>query len=112
MVWGAIRSDKVRLLIRCGEIVDSRGYQRVLQQALPQIYSSRYLFQHDGAPSHRSVDSEHKMNLKLLLVVVIFLKLIQEIVYYFVRTSLHGTVYIFSGNSNLLGFLFWKLSHI
>ena len=65
MVWGAIRSDGVRLLIRCGEIVDSREYQRVLQQALPQIYSSRYLFQHDGAPSHRSA-STNDFNVRML----------------------------------------------
>ena len=54
MLWGAIRGDGKRLLMRCEKNVDSLEYQRILGLALPVMYSSRYVFQHDGAPSHRS----------------------------------------------------------
>lgn len=54
MVWGAIRGDGTRTLIRCDGNVDSFEYQRLLNLALPTIYTSRNLFQHDGASCHRS----------------------------------------------------------
>ncbi len=54
MVWGAVRGDGYRLLIRCENNVDSCEYQRILSVAFPVICSSRTLFQHDGAPAHRS----------------------------------------------------------
>ena len=54
MVWGAIRGDGKRLLIRCERNVDSIEYQRILRLALPEMYSSRHMLQHDGASSHRS----------------------------------------------------------
>jgi hypothetical protein len=54
MVWGAIRGDGKRVLIRCERNVDSFEYQRILGLALPSIYTTRCLFQQDGASSHRS----------------------------------------------------------
>lgn len=54
MVWGAIRGDGLRILSRCEKNVDSSEYQRVLNAAFPIICSPRTLFQHDGAPAHRS----------------------------------------------------------
>ena len=57
MVWGAVRFDGKRVLCRCNGNVDSFEYQRILRGALPQIYTTRYLFQHDGAPCHRSAST-------------------------------------------------------
>lgn len=54
MVWGAIRFDGRRLLLRCDAKVNSIEYIRILSEGLPQIYHSRYLLQQDGAPAHRS----------------------------------------------------------
>ena len=54
MIWGAIRGDGKRLLIRCERNVDSIEYRRILGLALPVMYSPRHLFQHDGASCHRS----------------------------------------------------------
>ena len=57
MAWGAIRNDGRRILIRCIGNVDSVEYQRILRRAKAQIYSTRYIFQHDGAPAHRSAST-------------------------------------------------------
>jgi transposase len=54
MVWGAIRGDGKRILVRCERNVDSFEYQRIFGLALPSLCTSRYLFQQDGASSHRS----------------------------------------------------------
>ena len=54
MVWGAIRGDGNRVLVRCERNVDSQEYQRVLSVGLPHIYESGHAFQQDGAPAHRS----------------------------------------------------------
>ena len=52
MLWGAIRSDGRRVLLRCNKNVDQWYYQSLLNQGLPSIYTTRYFFQHDGASSH------------------------------------------------------------
>lgn len=57
MVWGAIRSDGFRTLIRCEKNVDSLEYQRILDVALPRIMTGRTLFQQDGASCHRSAST-------------------------------------------------------
>ena len=54
MVWGAVRADGSRVLVRCDRNVDSREYQRVLNIALPHIYHPGYALQQYGAPTHRS----------------------------------------------------------
>lgn len=54
MVWGAIRGDGKRTLILCPDNVDSIAYQTILNEGLPHIYSSRYVFQQDGASCHTS----------------------------------------------------------
>lgn len=54
MVWGAIRGDGSRVLVRCEGNVDSREYQRILRVSLPHIYQPGHAFQQDGAPAHRS----------------------------------------------------------
>jgi len=57
MVWGAIRADGRRAIFKCGNSVDSREYQRILSEAIPQIYSSRYVLMHDGATCHTSAST-------------------------------------------------------
>lgn len=54
MIWGAIRGDGNRVLVRCKKNVDSSEYQRVLNDALPHIYSPGNVLQQDGAPAHTS----------------------------------------------------------
>ena len=57
MVWGAIRKDGKRCLIRVAKNVDSNEYQQILTAALSQVYSSRFFFQQDGASAHTSVST-------------------------------------------------------
>ena len=66
MVWGAIRGDGRRILIRCEGNVDSQEYQRILSVALPSIYTSRHRFQHDGAASHRSASTTRFLDQKAI----------------------------------------------
>jgi len=54
MIWGAIRGDGNRVLVRCKKNVDSSEYQRVLNDALSHIYSPGNVLQQDGAPAHTS----------------------------------------------------------
>ena len=54
MVWGAIRGDGARVIVRCNRNVDSLEYQRVLRVGLPHVYCPGCAFQQDGAPAHRS----------------------------------------------------------
>lgn len=52
IVWGAIRGDGKKVLVRCIGNINADEYQRVLQIGLPQIYTTRYIFQQDGATCH------------------------------------------------------------
>lgn len=52
MVWGAIRGDGKKVLVRCENSVNAFAYQRILDEALPKIYSTRYILQQDGATCH------------------------------------------------------------
>ena len=52
MVWGAIRHDGKRVIVKCNESVDAYEYQRILDEGLPRIYTTRYIFQQDGATCH------------------------------------------------------------
>ena len=58
MVWGAIRGDGHRTLVRCSKNVDSIEYQRILSIGLLQMCNGRTIFQHDGAPTHRSQSTQ------------------------------------------------------
>jgi transposase len=57
MVWGAIRSDGRRMLIKCESNVDSVEYQRILSLARSHIYTRRFILQQDGASSHTSAST-------------------------------------------------------
>lgn len=52
MVWGAVRGDGKRILLKCDGNVDAHEYQRILGIALPKIYNTRYFLQQDGASCH------------------------------------------------------------
>ena len=58
MLWGAIRDDGQRTLLRCLSTADSQEYQRLLKNAIPKIYNSRKLLQQDGATCHRSASTK------------------------------------------------------
>ena len=52
MVWGAIRGDGKCVIHKCDQNVNQYYYQAILDQHLPNIYTTRYIFQQDGAPCH------------------------------------------------------------
>jgi len=54
MVWGAIKEDGTRILIRCPDRMNSAGYAEVLQKGLLPIYEQQIIFQQVGAPCHKS----------------------------------------------------------
>lgn len=54
MVWGAIKGDGSRILIKCPMPMNSVNYQRVLDQGLSNIYEDGNIFMQDGAPCHTS----------------------------------------------------------
>jgi len=54
MVWGAIKGDGSRMLIRCPDRLDSVSYQSVLDCGLTGLLDDESIFMHDGAPCHRS----------------------------------------------------------
>lgn len=57
MLWGAIRSDGKRVLVRLDGNIDSLAYQRVIEENLFKIYNSRFIFQQDGASCHTSAST-------------------------------------------------------
>lgn len=54
IVWGAIKSDGKRVLVKAQETINSTEYQRLLSSGLMPLLDSSSIFQQDGAPSHRS----------------------------------------------------------
>lgn len=68
MLWGAIRADGKKVLIRCNGNVDSIEYQNVLTKGLPIIYNSRYVFQQDGARCHTSASTNAYLQKKCIRV--------------------------------------------
>ena len=69
MVWGAIRGDGIRVLVKSEKNVDSHEYQRILDVSLPHIYTPSCILQQDGAPAHRSVSTKkyfHENNITVL----------------------------------------------
>ena len=54
MVWGGIRYDGKRILIKCENSVDSYECKRILEKVLPFIYNACFIFQLDGATCHTS----------------------------------------------------------
>lgn len=54
LIWGAIRGDGERILIRCPIRLDSSAYQLVLEEGLQDMYVDNSCFMQDGAPCHTS----------------------------------------------------------
>jgi len=54
MVWGAIKSDSSRILVRYPRRLNSTSYQDVLDPGLFQIYDSNSVFVQDNAHCHKS----------------------------------------------------------
>jgi len=59
MVWGAIKGNGDRKLIKCEGNVDSTEYQRILTSGLLPLLERDEFLQQDGAPCHRSKSTQH-----------------------------------------------------
>ena len=57
IVWRTYRGDGKRFLKRLVKNEDSNEYQQILTATLPQVYSSRFFFEQDGASAHTSVST-------------------------------------------------------
>lgn len=66
MVWGAIRGDGKRVIYKCDQNVDQYYYQALLDKALPNIYTTRFIFQQDGATCHTARSSINYLTNKLV----------------------------------------------
>jgi len=58
LVWGAIKEDGTRILLRCPPILNSAAYQCILDEGLQHIYGRDSVLMHDGAPCHRSFSTQ------------------------------------------------------
>ena len=56
-VWGAIKWDGSKTIALCPTTVNSSDYQNILSSFLPDLYNSKSIFMHDGAPCHRSTST-------------------------------------------------------
>jgi hypothetical protein len=54
LVWGFIKGDGSRMLVKCPTRLDSVGYQAVLKQGLLGLYENDSIFMQDGVPCHNS----------------------------------------------------------
>jgi len=54
MVWGAIKGDGSRVLVRCPKTLNSCAYQKVLNSGLFQLCGPLSVFVQDNAPCHKS----------------------------------------------------------
>jgi len=54
MVWGAIKKDGTKILIRFPDPLNSNGYMDMLNKGLLPIYDRNDIFQQDNVPCHKS----------------------------------------------------------
>lgn len=54
LVWGAIKGDGTRVIVKCPKTLNSENYANILEQGLPSIYNSENIFMQDGARCHTS----------------------------------------------------------
>ena len=59
-----LAADGCKVLLKCEDSVDQNEYQRLLLNGLPQIYSTRYIIKHDGAPCHRACSTTEYLRQK------------------------------------------------
>ena len=64
MVWGAIKADGSRALIKCPITLNSSAYQVVLENRLAQVYDANNTFMQDNAPCHKSASTLAYFELK------------------------------------------------
>ena len=57
MLWGAIKGDGSRVLIKCPRTLNSSGYQTVLDEGLTPLYDASNIFMQDNAPCHKSAST-------------------------------------------------------
>ena len=62
LVWGAIKGDGYRILIRCHVRLDSNAYHAVLDAGLQDLLEGDSIFMHDGAPCHRSLSTRNYLD--------------------------------------------------
>jgi len=70
MVWGGIKGDGTKTLVKCPHRLDSNAYQSVLEQGLFSIYDSQSVFMQDGAPCHKSRSTLQFLDRKNVCVMV------------------------------------------
>ena len=69
MVWGAIRADGRRVIKLYERSVNQYYYQEILNEALLEIYTTRFKFQQDGATCHTAHSTKDfliRKNIRLL----------------------------------------------
>jgi len=54
LIFGAIKGDRSKIVIRCPTRFDSTAYQAVLEEGLQDMYADDSVFMQDGAPCHTS----------------------------------------------------------
>jgi len=54
MVWGGIKGDGTKTLVKCPHRLDFKGYQSILDEELFRICESESVFMQDGARCHKS----------------------------------------------------------
>ena len=52
MVWGAIKANGSRVLVKYEGTIASQEHQAILMEGLAKIYNPGEIFQHDGASCH------------------------------------------------------------
>ena len=77
LVWGLIKSDGTRILIRCPQILNYIEYQTVLCKGLLRVYKFDEIFVQDGTPCYRSASTQQYLNRKMLVFWVIGLPSLQ-----------------------------------
>ena len=53
-LWGAIKDDRSRALVKCPIKLNYEAYQNVLDASLVKLYDSSDIFMQDNAPCHKS----------------------------------------------------------
>ena len=64
LCWGAILGDGARTIVRCPPRLNSDSYQNVLKVGIQEMYKENSIFMHDGAPCHRSKQTQNFLDRK------------------------------------------------
>ena len=69
LVWGAIKADGSKILIKCPDRLNSINYQSVLNEGLFQLYDPENILMQDGAPCHKSKSTSDFLESKNVCVI-------------------------------------------